>query len=93
MWYLFTVVGAWIGASVPKEMALDFALPITFLALIGPMVRTRAHLAAALVSIIAALLLAGLPYNLGLLVAGTLGMMTGAQVELVLSRRTAAGDA
>ena len=45
------------------------------------MLRTRAHVAAALVSIISALIFAGLPYNLGLFVAGILGMMTGAEVE------------
>lgn len=92
MWYLFTFIGAWIGASIPEELALDFALPITFLALIVPMVRTRAHLAAALVSIAAALIFAFFPYNLGLLVAGVLGMMTGARMELIATRK-AAGQA
>lgn len=80
-WYLFTLLGALLGSKIPESFALDFALPITFLALITPMVRTRAHLAAAVVSIVAALGFAFLPYNLGLLVAGILGMMTGAEVE------------
>ena len=66
---------------------MDFAIPITFLALIAPMLRTRAHLAAAFVSVVAALLLNGLVYNLGLLLAGILGMMAGAQVEMIDSRR------
>lgn len=90
-WYVFTVVGAMLGNSIPEGLALDFALPITFLAIIMPMLRTPAHVAAALVSVIAALVFAFLPYNLGLLVAGILGMVTGAEVE----RRSAAraGDA
>jgi len=87
LWYLFTVIGALIGNSIPESFALDFAIPITFLALIAPMLRTRAHLAAAFVSVVAALLLNGVVYNLGLLVAGILGMMAGAQVELIDSRR------
>ncbi len=81
LWYIFTVVGAMIGGSIPEGLALDFAIPVTFLALIGPMLRTRAHVAAALVSVTVALLLAFLPYNLGLLVAGLAGMMAGAEVE------------
>ncbi|NCQ23007.1 MAG: branched-chain amino acid transporter AzlC [Rhodobacteraceae bacterium CG17_big_fil_post_rev_8_21_14_2_50_63_15] len=89
LWYLFTLVGAVIGTSIPDGLALDFALPITFLAMIAPMLRTPAHLAAAFVSITLALLLASLPYNLGLLVAGVAGMMTGAQLEVTLERRTA----
>jgi hypothetical protein len=55
--------------------------------MIAPMLRTPAHVAAALVSIVTAILAAGIPYNLGLLVAGFAGMVVGAQVELVLARR------
>jgi predicted branched-subunit amino acid permease len=87
LWYAFTLVGALVGNAVPAGLPLDFALPITFLAMIGPMLRTPAHLAAACVSVTLALLCAGLPYNLGLLVAGIAGMMTGAQVEVLLERR------
>lgn len=90
LWYIFTAVGALAGASIPGDLALDFALPITFLAMIAPMLRTPAHLAAAFVSITLALVLAGLPYNLGLLVAGIVGMMTGAQIEVMLEGRTRA---
>lgn len=92
LWYLFTALGALIGTSIPQGFALDFAIPITFLAMIGPMLRTRAHVAAALVSIAGALALAFLPYNLGLLVAGVLGMMAGAQVEAMETRRADEGE-
>jgi predicted branched-subunit amino acid permease len=90
LWYLFTLLGALIGDTIPEALALDFALPITFLAMIGPMLRTPAHVAAALVSVAVALLAAGLPYNVGLLIAGLAGMMTGAQAEVMLERRKAA---
>ena len=88
-WYLCTVVGALIGARIPESWALDFALPITFLALVAPMLRTPAHLVAAFVSIVVSLLAAGVPYSLGLIIAGTLGMMAGAQAEVLLERRKA----
>ena len=81
VWYFCTLVGALIGTSIPESFALDFAVPITFLALITPMLRTHAHFAAAVVSIIVALTMAFLPFNLGLLLAGVLGMMAGAEVE------------
>jgi len=87
LWYVFTLVGALVGDAMPAGLPLDFALPITFLAMIGPMLRTPAHVAAALVSVALALGLAWLPWNLGLLVAGLAGMTAGAQVELVLARR------
>jgi predicted branched-subunit amino acid permease len=87
LWYTATLVGAVMGSQIPESWALDFALPIAFLAMIGPMLRTPAHIAAALVSIVVAILAVGIPYNLGLLVAGAAAMMTGAQVELMLKRR------
>jgi len=86
-WITATGVGIWLGEGVPEWMALDFALPICFLAIIAPMLRTLAHLAAAGVSIVMALLLAGVPFNLGLLIAAGCAMATGAQVELWMARR------
>lgn len=82
LWYLFTVVGALLGTKIPDSWALDFAIPITFLAMIGPMFRTLAHVVAALVAIVVSLLVADMPYSLGLLVAGIAGMMAGARTEL-----------
>lgn len=86
-WYVFTYVGAVLGTRVPDAWAIDFALPITFLAMIAPMLRTPAHVAAALTAIVVSLAAAGLPYNTGLLVAGLCGMVAGAQAELWLERR------
>ena len=86
-WYLATYLGAVLGTRIPDSWALDFALPITFLAMIGPMLRTLPHVIAALVAIVTALLTAGVPFNLGLLIAGTAGMMAGAQAEVMLARR------
>ena len=86
-WYGMTVVGALLGRQIPPQFALDFALPITFIAILAPMLRTLAHVAAALTSIVATLALAPLPYNTGLLVAAALAMAVGARTELWLERR------
>ncbi|WP_102226731.1 AzlC family ABC transporter permease [Acidimangrovimonas sediminis] len=89
-WYGATYLGATLGSRVPPELALDFAMPITFLAMIAPMMRTAAHVAAVAVSVAAALVFAFLPYNLGLLVAAVLAMAAGARVEQMSARRRAA---
>ncbi|WP_171233140.1 AzlC family ABC transporter permease [Ruegeria sp. HKCCA4812] len=87
LWILSTYLGAVLGAQIPESWALDFALPITFLAMIGPMMRTFAHVVAALVAITVSLLTVVIPFNLGLLIAGCAGMVAGAQAELILERR------
>lgn len=80
-WMICSWIGATVGQAIPEDIALDFAMPITFLAMIAPMLRTPAHLAACFVAILGALLLAGLPSGLGLLIAAPLGMAAGAWIE------------
>jgi predicted branched-subunit amino acid permease len=89
MWIVATGLGIWIGDAIPDWMALDFAVPICFLAIIAPMMRTLAHMVAGVVSIVMALLLAGVPYNLGLLVAATVAMIVGALIEVWMTRKAA----
>jgi len=90
LWYIFTFVGALIGAQVPDGLALDFAIPITFLAMIAPMFRTLAHVVAAFVAVLVSLLAVQVPYSMGLMVAGVAGMMAGAQTESWMARRRGA---
>ena len=90
MWVVATGLGIWLGDTSPDWMALDFAVPICFLAIIAPMMRTLAHMVSAVVSIILALVFSGLPYNLGLLVAAAVAMIVGAQIELWMHRRAQA---
>ncbi|MBN2761165.1 MAG: AzlC family ABC transporter permease [Rhodobacteraceae bacterium] len=89
MWYIATYGGAVLGDLIPAGLPIDFAVPITFLALIVPMLRTLAHVVAALVSIIGVLVFSFVPFNLGLLIAALLAMVAGAEVERQISKRAA----
>lgn len=86
LWYVLTGVGAMVGTAIPDWMALDFALPICFLAMIGPMLRTLPHLIAALVSVLLALAFMGLPAGVGLILAALIAMIAGAQAEIWMER-------
>ena len=86
-WYLATWAGAVAGAAIPEGLAMDFAVPVTFIALVAPALRSLPHLAAAIVSVVVALALAWMPYSLWLLVAALLAMLTGALVESWQERR------
>ncbi len=87
IWYAATLVGALGGQAIPSGFALDFAVPITFLAMIGPMLRTLPHLVAAATSVVVALACAWMPYGSGLLVAAAAAMTVGALTEVTLERR------
>lgn len=88
LWIGATAFGALAGQAIPEGFALDFALPIAFLAMLGPMLRTPAHVVAAGVSAAVAIAAAWVPFNLGLILAGLAGMMAGARAELIFERRT-----
>lgn len=86
-WYPATWLGAVIGTRIPPEYALDFALPITFLALVAPGLTSLAHVAAALTATALALALIGMPFSLGTIVAALCAMVVGAQTEVWMTRR------
>ncbi|MEO0359045.1 MAG: AzlC family ABC transporter permease [Pseudomonadota bacterium] len=81
LWMVCTFAGALLGDQLPDWLAIDFALPLAFLAMVAPALRTMAHVAAALTSAVAALTFAFVPYGLGLLIAAFLAMAVGAEFD------------
>lgn len=80
-WQASTAVGIFLGARVPASWALDFTLALTFIAIVIPALRDRASVAAALSAGVVALLAAGLPYKLGLMLAALTGIVVGVALE------------
>ena len=87
VWCAMTLVGILAGQAIPEAWALDFIVPIVFLALVAPMLKSLAHVAAAAMSVAVALALVDLPAGTGLLVAAGAAMLTGALVETWMERR------
>lgn len=86
-WVASCALGFTLGRAIPESWALDFALPITFLAMVAPMLRTPAHIAAAGVSIIGSLAFSGLPSGMGVLLTAPIAMAVGSWVEVLTERR------
>lgn len=80
-WQLAVAIGILAGAQVPASWSLDFAVVLSFLALLVPAMRTRADLAAAIVAAAVALVAAGLPYRLALIAASVAGIAAGMAIE------------
>ncbi|MCG6884401.1 MAG: AzlC family ABC transporter permease [Silicimonas sp.] len=81
LWVVGTWVGAVAGDALPEKFDLEFAMPIMFLALTAPLVKTLAHLGTAVTSVVGALLLSFLPSGIGILLAGLVAMAVGAEIE------------
>ena len=89
-WVVMTALGAVLGAQLPPALHLDFAVPLSFLALLVPLVTTRPALAAAVTGAALALILAPLPYSLGLVIATVIGVAAGTLTESLVVRRAGA---
>lgn len=80
-WQASTAVGIALGAQIPPGWALDFAIALTFIALLVPTLTDQPTVAAALSAGIVAVLAAGWPYKLGLVLAAVVGIFVGVLTE------------
>lgn len=80
-WQISTALGIFLGTAIPKAWSLDFALPLTFIAMVVPVLKDRPAVAAALAGGIVALVAFSLPYKLGLILAAVVGIVVGTLLE------------
>jgi predicted branched-subunit amino acid permease len=83
VWQVCTVIGIGAGNALPPSIPLDFAVPLTFLALLVPLIENVETLVAAAAGGSVAVLGAGIPFNLGLLVGAGCGIAAGALTAVV----------
>lgn len=76
-WQLSTLAGVLVGAQVPRDWPLDFFLPLTFIGIIVPGLRHRAHVGAAVAASALAVICFAMPHKLGLMVAALGGIAVG----------------
>ena len=90
-WQICTLIGVIAGQSVPDgatEWGLEFAMVVTFIGIIVPLIRTRPMVVAAVVAGLGALLFNGLENQMGLMVASVLGIAAGYIAEQNLPTST-----
>lgn len=75
------VIGVVAGRAIPAAWSLEFAVPLTFLALGIVVIRDRAMVVAAIVAGLVAVIAWPLPYRLGLVAAGAAGIGSGMLVD------------
>ena len=89
-WQVATVVGAVAGASIPPDWGLNFAVPLTFIALLVPAITDRASFAAAVTGGVVATAVHALPWHLGLIVGAVSGIGAGMLTARLLGQRQSA---
>ncbi|MDZ4765941.1 MAG: AzlC family ABC transporter permease [Chloroflexota bacterium] len=89
-WQLCTLVGVIAGGAIPdpRSWGLDFAMSVTFIGMVVPMIKNRPALVSVVVASAAAIAFHGLPSQLGLLVAAVCGVAAGVLAERALTPKT-----
>jgi 4-azaleucine resistance transporter AzlC len=80
-WQVSSALGIFLGTAIPDSWPLDFALPLTFIAMVMPVLKDRPVIAAALSAGLVALVAYGLPYKLGIILAALTGILVGTLLE------------
>lgn len=82
-WQACTWIGIAAGQAIsdPRSWGLDFAMVVTFIGMLVPLIRERATATAVLTAGVTAILGYQLPHQLGLVMAATLGILAGVVAE------------
>ncbi len=88
-WQCWTVAGIVAGTQLEgiAELGLDFALIVTFIGIVVPLIVNRPVLVCVLVAGGSSLLFNGMPNKLGLMVGSLLGIAAGLVAELMMSSK------
>ena len=81
IWQVSTALGIFLGTAIPESWSLDFALPLTFIAMVVPVLKDQPAMAAALSAGAVAIFAFSLPYKLGLILAALAGILVGTLLE------------
>ena len=83
VWQICTIAGVVIGARVPDEWGLGFAVPLVFLSLLIPAAASGPAIAAAVVGGTVGTVgtVYNFPFNLGLITGGAAGVIAGVVVD------------
>ncbi len=80
-WEASTALGLFVGARLPENWPLSFAVPLTFIALVAPALKDRSSLVAATMAGGVGLAAMNFPYKTGLLLAALAGILAGLALE------------
>ncbi len=77
VWQVATLAGILVGQVIPASWQLEFVVPLSFLAILTPLLRDRVTLLVVFATAVAVIALDNMPMRLSLICAGLIGIATG----------------
>ena len=76
-WQISTLIGVLLGGDLPQFLDLQFIIPLTFIAIIIPMIKSISTFLVVIASAFSGLILKSLDINFWIIVSGMIGVVTG----------------
>ena len=86
VWQIATLIGVLAGNAIPEELSLGFVIPLIFMAITLPLIKSRVEVATIGTSTACVFAFAHLPYNLWLLIAALAGIAAGTLTSVLLPK-------
>ncbi|MDB2391287.1 AzlC family ABC transporter permease [Alphaproteobacteria bacterium] len=86
-WQCATITGVLAGAKIPPEWSLSFAIPLTFIAIVAPAIKSRADLVACITAGTIAIIGQDLPVKSWIILAAFGGIASGWGVKTLIQRK------
>ena len=87
MWQISTALGVILGELIPDSLNLGFAIPLTFMAIVLPQIKSIPPLVALITASLVALAGQELPWNIWVIAAGLIGMFAGYITEILITAK------
>lgn len=76
-WQVSTVVGVYFGTTIPDGWSLDFVIPLTFIALVAPLLNGKPEIIACLSAGLVSIIAQPLPWKIWIIMASLTGIVLG----------------
>ena len=76
-WQVSTVIGVYFGTTIPDSWSLGFVIPLTFIALVAPLLKGKPELIACLSAAFVSIIAQGLPWKMWIILGALTGITLG----------------
>ena len=80
-WQISTLIGIFIGPSIPISLNLEYVIPLSFIAIVVVSINTKIKLIVFIVSALLSILLRDLPWNLWIITSALISIIIGVLIS------------
>ena len=80
-WQISTLIGIFIGPSIPNSLNLEYVIPLSFIAVVVVSINTKIKLIVFIMSALLSILLRDLPWNLWIITSALISIIIGVLIS------------